>query len=175
MAKRKPQTKAGDIFAVPLDEGRVGYGQVLLHKVASYNLYVAVFRPLWPADSPPPVAEIVSSEIALLGGTMDALIWHGNWPIVGNVAPDLERFPWPHFICGPSERCHVEDFHGRVVRSATPEDQSFYRLRFARAPIAYENCLRAIHGIGPWPPDHDKLTYKYVLSRAADHPTPNVA
>ncbi|MEP6672740.1 MAG: Imm26 family immunity protein [Chthoniobacter sp.] len=175
MAKQNPQTKAGDIFAIPIDEGRVGYGHVLLHEVASYPLYVAVFRAIWAADSPPPVAEIVSSEVALLGGTMDAFIWHGSWPIVANSSPDLQRFPWPHFICGPSERCHVEDFHGRVIRCATPEDQSFYPLRFTRAPIAYESTLRAIHGIGPWPAKHDKITYEYVLSRAAEHPTPKVA
>lgn len=175
MAKRKPQTKAGDIFAIPIDEGRVGYGHVLLHQDASYPLYVAVFLPLWTTDSLPPIVEIVSSEVALLGGTMDALIWQGKWPLIANVTVDLERFPWPHFVCRHPQGSCVEDFQGRVIREATQEDQNFYPLRFTRSPIAYENALKAIHGFGPFTADHNKLTYEYVLSRAAGHPTAKVA
>jgi hypothetical protein len=175
MPKRKPYAKTGDVFSIPVDETHVGFGHVLLHMVNAYPLYIAVFRPVWPVATLPPMTEIISSEVALLGGSSDALIWHGRWHIAANIRPDLTRYPWPHFICGPPERCHVENFDGQIIRNASTEDQNFYPYRFTRSPIAFQLGLKAIHGCGPWPPKHEELTYAYVAALAEKYPPPAVA
>ena len=167
MAKRKPRIKSGDIFAIPLDERRIAYGQVLLHRRHNYPIYIVVFRPLWPADATPSVEEILSSDPTLLGGS----IWPQKWTVFAHASPDLDQFPWPHFVCRFDGHCVVEDFHGQVIRNATPEDERFYGCRSTHSPTTYENALKAIHELGQWSDRNADLTFEHVLSRAARNPT----
>src|SRR5262249_27359113 len=74
---RRPRTKEGDIFVIAVDDNRYAAGQVLLKDV-SFPIYAAFFAPLWPQGEDLDLQKITSSEILLVGGTADALIWHGN-------------------------------------------------------------------------------------------------
>ncbi len=78
---RRPKARIGDVFQIPLDSGRVCYGQVVAVNSGPGPLYVVVFHRVWPLDAKPDMTAIVTDEIALVAPTLDALIWHGKWPV----------------------------------------------------------------------------------------------
>jgi len=69
--------KEGDVFVFDVDGQRLAAGQVLLRNVAAFPLYAIFFKPLWARDAAPSVPEIANSDVLLIGGTMDARIYHG--------------------------------------------------------------------------------------------------
>ena len=113
---KRPKTRIGDIFQIPLDSGTVSYGQVVAVNSGPGPLYVVVFRRVSPQDAKPALAAVVADDIALVAPTMDALIGHGRWPLVGNLAPELDRVPFPAYriTVGAADRWFVETFdHAR--------------------------------------------------------------
>src|SRR5215831_15731701 len=90
---RRPRVKEGDVFVFDVGEEHVAGGQVLFKNTACFNVYAIFFKPLWSREGPLEVQEIVGSEVFLVGGTMDALIYHGQWRIIGNVKPELNGMP----------------------------------------------------------------------------------
>jgi hypothetical protein len=119
---KKPKATIGDVFRIPIDDARCAYGQVFYKNHVTFPLYVAVFRPGFPRDTPIPLETIVSSELALVGATMDARIYHGIWQIVGNRKPDMSRLPRPNFRVVREGKTVIEDFDGNVQRSAAASD-----------------------------------------------------
>src|SRR5262245_13217218 len=95
--QKRPRIKEGDLFVFDVREDNVAAGQVVFKNVAGFNLYAIFFKPLWPRNGPFNLAEIIASEIHLVGGTMDARIAHGMWRIIGNIRPDLSKIPLPWF------------------------------------------------------------------------------
>jgi Immunity protein 26 len=162
----KPRIKVGDVFSIPIDENRVGYGQVIFKNHSSFPIYIAVFRTVYECSSQVAPSAITNDEIALVGGTMDALICHGRWNILGNVSPDLARIPRPNFKVIFDNIDYLEDFDGNRLREATSIDVRYYDDRWTRAPIAFQSALKALHGIGTWDFSFDKLTIQHALAQA---------
>jgi hypothetical protein len=142
--------KTGYAFTVPIDESRVGVGQV----VATYGkdaYYFAIF------DAVAPDAASVDLERALLGRviflalSMDAKLAAGHWHIVGN-RPVREGMPLPAFkesVGGP-ERIDVVDYSGEQRRPAQGAEAELLPNRKVVAPVRLEKALRAKHGLEPW-------------------------
>ena len=86
-----------------MNDDHAGYGQVLA-SIKPNPLYLAVFEPLFPRHPPSPLEEIRSSPILVLANSIDAKIWHGHWPIVGRIAPKLERVPFPAYVTSVDRR-----------------------------------------------------------------------
>jgi len=161
----RPRVKTGDVFRIPIDDTRCAYGQVFLKNHTISQLYVGIYRPGLAAETTPDLDEICSSEIALVGGTTDARIYHGMWTIVGNRPPDLSRLPRPNFKVEAGGRTIVEDFDGRFIREATTADVQKYDNRWSRSPMAFELAMQALHGIGTWTSDYDRLTLQHALEQ----------
>jgi hypothetical protein len=166
----KPRAKIGDVFSIPIDDRRVGYGQVVLKNHCSFPIYIVVFGASHDRNQEISLDEITSDEIALVGATMDARIYHGMWTIVGNHLPDRSRIPKPNFKVYVGGCDFIEDFDGNRLRQATPEDIRTYDNRWSRSPMCFESAFKALHGVGAWEADYDMLTIRYALSKATDAP-----
>ena len=92
----KVNAKVGDIFQIPIDDARVGYGQVVVQPEKNV-LFVCVFSATTRSGEQPELDAVVRSEILLAGNTFDAKIWHGHWPVVGNVPPNMRAIALPNY------------------------------------------------------------------------------
>ena len=164
---KRPKARIGDVFQIPLDPGRVSHGQVVAVNSGPGPLYVVVFRRAWALDAKPDMTDIVADEIALVAPTMDALIWHGRWPLVGNLAPELDRVPFPAYriTVGAADRWFVETFDHARRRLPNPGELEKLTNPTSVAPIRLQRAIRAINGLEPWDPTWNELTYESVLAR----------
>lgn len=158
MAKRR-KLRVGDIFTIPLDADRVGYGQIVdTWGGSGGHFYFAVFAEAYTRDVAPPIDDVVAGDIALLALSMDALLHHGHWEVVGHREVDAGLLPWPAFkeAVSPDE-FHVVDHTGQRRRPATVQETDELPFRSVVSPIVLERALQAIHGLGEWDPQDDKL------------------
>ncbi len=159
-AKRsRPCLDLGDVFTIPLDDERVGYGQIVDRWGKSGgHFYFAVFDGVHPADAEPDLDAVLAEPLALLGLSMDALLLHGHWRVVGHREVDTAAVPWPAYKEGVSPRVFdVVDYTGQRRRRATPEEAEALPFRAVVAPIVIEDALKALHGLKNWNPAYDKL------------------
>ena len=156
MVRRK--TTIGDVFIVPLGDGRAGVGQVVADYGASAH-YFAIFDDVMSVEMAPMHAvEATTSPVALLALSMDAKIHVGDWVTVGH-APVADGMPLPAYkeLVGVPDQFDVFDFSGNRRRPATPEEVSRLPNRKVVAPVRIENALKALLGLGPWLPIFDEL------------------
>jgi hypothetical protein len=103
--------RVGDVFTVPLDDARVGFGQVVAEYLQKGHFYVALFEPAFPVGALPNARDVPALPIAFLALSMDAKVHAGHWVVVGN-APLPERLPLPAFkeVVGSPQRVDVVDY-----------------------------------------------------------------
>lgn len=158
--RRSSKVSEGDIFEIPIPDGRRGYGQVI---VGGKVFYIAVFRGLHHVQ--PDLGELIQDDILLVGWTVDALIYHGEWKIVGNRPPTSPRVPFPSYKVLVNGRPCTHDFNGDNFRPATPRDLELLENKTTVAPIRYQNALLAFHGFGEWRSDYNELTAQHARHR----------
>lgn len=160
-ARRSSTTvRAGDIFEILAPDGRRGYGQVIL---AGSVIYVVVFRDLFVER--PSLSALADEDLLLVGWTLDALIHHGEWKIVGHRPPIAARVPFPSYKVRVNGVPHVHDFHGKNYRTASGKDWDLLENKTTVAPIRYQNALLAHHGFGEWRNDYELLTVEHARRR----------
>lgn len=160
MSRGSIRINAADIFEMPLFDGRRGYGQVI---VGGDVLYVVVFRDIY--DDLPDLDELIKKDILLVGWTLDALIYHGRWRIVGNRQPLSARVPFPSYKVRVIGEPYAHDFGGGNYRSATAEDWELLDYKTTVAPIMYQRARFARHGVGEWTRDYEELTVEHARRR----------
>jgi Immunity protein 26 len=153
------QVKTGDVFLIPLTEESWTYGQL----VSAWNgeLYVAIFDEKVEKDHADPKA-IVGLKPVFLVLTLDAKLWHGHWPIIGNVQTNLSEFPRPVFKVRQKGIVHIESRDRAISRPATAEESEILRYRAVTSPAAIEKVVRAYFGIGDWNPHFDNYLAEYA-------------
>lgn len=157
----KVKVNVGDIFQIPIDSARVGYGQVVFipeKKVLFVCVYAETTRP----DETPNIRQIVQSDVLLAGNTFDGKIWNGDWPIVGNIMENLPSIALPTYKYGMGDEAVVETLDRTRRRRATPEEEQSLPFRAYTAPIRFELALKAIGGVGEWRDDFDSLSYEQL-------------
>jgi hypothetical protein len=82
----KKKVKVGDVFQVPLPDGRFAYGRV--YKDAS----VGIYRHLTDEPFQPPIG---SRDFLFTVGLYKDILESGKWPIVGFDAFDESESAWP--------------------------------------------------------------------------------
>jgi hypothetical protein len=85
----------GDVFRLMhYGDGRHGYGQILAtFGTSGGHFYFGVF-PSEYTGGDPALEPIVADDFALIALSMDALLYHGHWSVVGNAAVDQDRVRW---------------------------------------------------------------------------------
>lgn len=167
----RPRRRPGDVFTMPLDEARMGVGQLLLGRAGVY--YTAIFDLTVPAHTPPELHITTDAPIALLATTMDARIHHGYWHVFGNAAPNLARIPQPphkvDLMTNGGMVSHIESFDKSHHRAATPDELAALEPEFSVSPMMLGCAFRALHGIEQWLPHYNRLRFDEVKRRASIH------
>lgn len=155
--RRVPTLNDGDIFTIPLGDGRVAVGQIISSFHTAY--YVVVFDFAAPEDELPlRVSEALRAEPVLGGLTFDALIRHGHWKLVGNRPVDGKKF-LPAYKTGADDmgNCMIEDFKGEVWRPATALEAEIIPFRGNTSPIRFEKAMKAHMGLEPWDESYERI------------------
>jgi len=142
--------KAGDVFSVPIDDERVGVGQI----VATYGkdaYYLAIFDVVAPDAASIDLDQAPLGRVLFLALSLDAKLAAGHWSVVGN-RPVHEQMPLPAFkeAVGSPDRIDVVDFSGAKRRRAEGPEAELLPNRKVVAPVRLEKALRAKHGLEPW-------------------------
>lgn len=149
--------RVGHVFAVPLDEDRIGYGQIV-HSSGHGNYFFALFERPYQRNEKPDLRTVVNDRLALLALSLDALLYHEHWQLVGHCAVDSTRVPWPAYKEAISPgRFQVVDHAGKRRRTATAAEAEELPFRTVVAPIVVENAYKALHGLAGWDDAYDKL------------------
>lgn len=157
--KLKIEMNVGDVFAIPIDDARVGYGQIVL-KPEKPVLFICVFAMTSPPGSSPDLNEVVRSDILLMGSTFDALLQNGQWKIVGSIVENLSSIALPVYKSGMGDETIVETVDRSRSRKANRQEEASLPFRTYTAPIGFELALKAIGGVGEWLPLFDKMNYE---------------
>jgi len=157
--KAKQQVNVGDVFQIPIDDSRAGYGQVVL-KPEEPVLFICVFAMTTPPGALADVDEIVRSDILLAGSTFNALINNGHWTIVGNVTANLPSIALPVYKSMREDGMIIETLDRSRSRKASRQEESSLPFRTYTAPIGFELALKAIGGVGEWLPEYDDMKYE---------------
>lgn len=152
--------REGDVFEISAPDGKLGFGQVI---VSGKILYVVFFEDLY--SEVPDLDDLIKSKLLLVGWTVDALIFHGRWKIVGNRPPDSERVPFPSYKVLMRGKVHVHDFRGKELRLADPAELELLENKTTVAPIRYQKAFLAHHGFEKWEADYERLTVAYAQRR----------
>jgi hypothetical protein len=165
MAVKKVKPKVGDVFCVPISEEECGFGQILAKYKGAVFLMV-VFSQKARSDAHPAIEEIISSPPLFVSNSFDAKIWHGDWPIIGNVPPDLARLPLPKYKVQIGQEMHVESYDATRARPATQSELGRLTFRTCVSPILLELALKAHWGFGEWEESFDCMKAEAALQSA---------
>ena len=151
----------GDIFTVPLGDGRAALGQVIGKYKSSF--YVVVFDLVVPEDAVQSLdlSEVAATPPLLARMTFDARFRPGMWQIVGHRAQDQARFlPAYSFGSDDYDGVRVTNFDGTRMRRATGQEATQVPRLTIDSPIVLEKAVRAHFGLEPWLPAYDEVRYR---------------
>jgi hypothetical protein len=153
------RAKVGDVFLVPLDGKSWALGQI----VSAWNdeLYVAIFGQKLETPELDPHS-VDGQEPVYLALTLDAKLFHGDWPILGNLRENLADFPQPAFKVRQSGVVHIEARDRSISRPASPTEAEILRYRTVSSPAMLEKAIRAHFGFGEWSPHYDEFHADYA-------------
>lgn len=139
-ASPKIRAKVGDVFLIPVDEATWVVGQLVRKKRS--QLYVAIFADRYSSIDIDPKS-ILDKKPLFLVLTLDALLYHGIWPIIGNVQENRDSIPEPAFavmIWGSGT--HIISRDETISRLATREELQILKPRTIRSPNNVEIMVR---------------------------------
>src|SRR5258708_92779 len=113
--------KVGDIFTIPISDDKTGFGQIIKIPNKS-NFIIIVFKQVYSGKDWPSLDEIIKDEILFLGYTMDALLYHKYWNIIGNNFSNLDKIKLPYFKLGTPPDMKIVNFKGDKVRKANKSE-----------------------------------------------------
>ena len=105
--------RVGDIFQIPLPDGRYAYGKVF--RDASVGIYETIFDS--PAELP------IESSFVFIVGLYDDVLKSGTWPIIGHVpfSSTEDEWPPPHLIKDVISG-EYSVYHKGVIRPSTESE-----------------------------------------------------
>ncbi|MCC3271715.1 immunity 26/phosphotriesterase HocA family protein [Arthrobacter zhangbolii] len=161
-----PKLKDGDVFKVPLGDGRAAVGQVISTYFSAH--YVVIFDFVAQEDDIElNVTSALQSRPAFGGLTFDALFRPGRWQVLGNSVVDGRKF-LPAYKTGASEigNCVIEDFKGTRRRPATEVEEAIVPFRTTISPIILERAMKAHVGMEPWLDAFDEVRLGQTVKSA---------
>lgn len=162
---------------MPLDEGRVGYGQVAWTSGRGDYCF-AVFEEVYPRQDHVRIDDVVRGRLAFLARSMDALLLDNRWQVVGHSPVDETTYPLPAYKAwlAPPGVFEVSDFMDEQRRRGTPDEARQLPPRIDVSPMVVEDALRAFHGLEAWLETYDALRpVPTSLSSAALFPTSSLS
>ncbi|ANH81957.1 hypothetical protein A8C56_14150 [Niabella ginsenosidivorans] len=154
--------RIGDIFTIPVSEEKTGFGQIV--KIPNKNNFIIiVYENIYSGRDWPSLEEVVKDKILFLGYTMDALLYHKFWKIIGNVFPDLSKIKFPYYKLGTFPNAMIVNYKGEKVKTISKLEFDKLQYETVVAPVRYENALKAYYKLSEWREDYDNLLYSKTL------------
>lgn len=154
--------KVGDVFLIPLDETSCVGGQVISIRDEN-EFYLAVFGQRLSKDETDPETA-TSGAPKLLGLSFDAKLWHGHWPIIGNLIEKVGAYPQPNYKVRIAGVLSFESRDATVTRPITDEEAKILEYRGVSDAAVIENAIKAIFGIGEWSEHYDDIRAEYAIA-----------
>jgi len=158
MSKRGKKPKVGDVFAIPIDDKRYAYGQLVANGFGS-DCYVTYDI---TAETHPELEQIVSSPIVFRIFTLHQLIVNGIWIIIGN-ASISQKIYIPEFKVESTENkvktWMVQSYDGTILRPASTEEIERLNYMESFTPNMLDNAVKAKYGVLSWKPHYNKILY----------------
>jgi Immunity protein 26 len=154
--------KVGDIFKIPISNDFDGFGQIINIPLTNNVFIIIVFDKIYDNRKILNIDEILNNKILFLGYTMDALLYHKHWTVIGNQTMNISKIKLPYFKLGIPPDMKIVDYKGGKIRKATKEEFEKLDYETSIAPIRYENALKAFHKFEQWDLDYDILLYDNV-------------
>lgn len=154
------KVKVGDVFLIPLDETACAGGIIINDRKG--ELYVAVFQEKLDAGESD-TKKIVNGTPLFLTLTLDAKLWHGFWPIIGNELKLTKKFPQPVYKVQYDGNLHIESRDMKFHRIASASEAEILNFRTVSSPAAIENATKGKFGILEWSPHHNSLLAGYAI------------
>ncbi|HEV2251351.1 MAG TPA: Imm26 family immunity protein [Candidatus Limnocylindria bacterium] len=156
----------GDVFTVPIDDSRIGIGQI----VGAYGkdaYYFAIFDATASPREQLDLGKAIDQRVLFLALSLDAKLAAGHWTVVGS-QPVRDDMPLPAFkeVVGSPDRVDVVDFSGERRRPAGASEADLLPNRKVVAPVRLEKALRAKHGLEPWIEAYGDLAPNDAMSTA---------
>lgn len=154
----KLRLAVGDVFVMPVGDGRAGVGQI----VGTYGkdaYYFAIFDVVLPIDEVEDrVGEALAAPMLFLALSMDAKLHVGHWTVLTRTAVAAD-VPFPAYkeMVGVPSQFEVVDYSGTQRRPATPIEAQTLPNRKVVAPVRLEKAFRAWLGLEPWLDVFDEL------------------
>jgi hypothetical protein len=153
----KIKFKIGDIFSIPIGDGRFGYGLVVEY-FSKHLIYCVFYSGLLSRE-----IQLAHTNIFLAGITTGVKIENGDWQIVSTETRNLADIRKPNFKVMIEGRMHIVSFSGQTKRKIEEEEADILSFRSVIAPIRYEKALCAHFGVGEWQQPYDELLYENVI------------
>lgn len=157
------RVEVGDVFLVPLDGKSWACGQL----VSAWNdeLYIAIFDRTVETQQVDPHS-VTAQKPVFLALTLDAKLFHGNWPIVGRVRKNLSSIPQPAFKVRQSGVVYIESRDRTVSRPASSSEAETLRYRSVSSPAVIEEAVQGYFGVCEWNPYFNKFHADYSYMSA---------
>jgi hypothetical protein len=161
---KKIKVKTGDVFLIPIDDTRWVIGQLVDSR--NGELYVAIFPAAYHRQNIDP-RMILDQHPLFLALTLDALIYHGNWPVIGNIKENLYKFPEPAFKVGGDDTMLLISRNQKIERRATKRELEVLKYRSMVTPMVLQNAVQAHFGLEEWNAHYDEFLpdYYYTTSK----------
>lgn len=152
--------RVGDVFLIPLDDASAVGGHVIAIR-ENEELYVAIMgRRLPRNENDPEVA--IGGEPVLLTLSFDAKLSNSDWPIIGNLADAVDRYPHPAFKIKHAGTMSIESRDKSVRRPATKDELDVLQNRSVASPMIIEDAIRAYFGLSEWSESYNKRRAEYA-------------
>nr|WP_316015265.1 hypothetical protein [Roseobacter sp. HKCCA0434] len=125
------------------------------------ELYVCVFDKMVETNVID-VRELDFLNLALLALTLDAKIFHGSGPIIGNYTGNISAIPQPAFKVRQSGVIYIESRDRSLTRIATQTELEVLRNRTISSPAVVEKAAQSYFGFRDWSPSFDKFSSEYA-------------
>lgn len=156
------KAQVGDVFLIPLDETSAAGGQVIAIR-EDEELYLAVFDQRLSCNETDP-AVAVDGVPFLLTLSFDAKLFHGDWPIIGNLIGLVDRYPDPNYKVKHAGVMCLESRDHQVRRRASPVELEVLEYRSVASAQNIEDAINAHFGNGDWSEHYDKYRAEYAIA-----------
>jgi len=154
------KVKAGDVFLIPLEKTTSAGGMVI--SAWKHELYIVVFEEKFANDQIN-IPKILSGKPMFLTLTLDAKLWNGDWPIVGNELEQTKSFPQPSFKVQSNGTEYIESLDRKVCRVASDAESQILRYRKISSPAIIDEATKGKFGIVEWNSYYDALLAHYAI------------
>lgn len=162
--RKRVKLSEGDIFEMPLPDGKLGYGIILRRGglTSGGTPYIGIYHAVHSERQD--ATSIVCGEIVLTGWTTDSLIHQGNWTVTAGGMP-LPSVPFPNFKVAVEGKMYVTDVEGQLLDEATLAERELLDYQFSRTATCYQDAFEALNGFRNWDVNYEKLTPAYSAAR----------